>query len=59
MAGDRVGGGVQVPLGEHVCVDVVVGDGAVLVGAGDAVDAEAALRVVVAERAPESRCLDQ
>src|SRR5438046_2794794 len=54
-----VGGGEHVPLREQVGEDVVVGDGAVLVGARDAVDAEAALRVVVAERAPESRRLDE
>ena len=59
MARDRIGGGAQVPLREQVGVDVVVGDRAVLVRAGDAVDAEAALRVVVAERAPEPRGLDE
>ena len=32
---------------------------AVLVGAGDAVDAEAPVRVVVAERAPQPRGLDE
>ena len=59
MTGDRVGGGAQVPLREQVRVDVVVGDRAVLVGAGDAVDAEAPLRVVVTERAPEPGRLDE
>ena len=59
MARDRVGGGAQVPLRQQVRVDVVVGDRAVLVGAGDAVDAEAALGVVVAERAPEPGRLDE
>ena len=39
-----VGGGAQVLLGHQVGVDVVVGDRAVLVGAGDPVDAEAARR---------------
>ena len=49
----------QVPLGHQVGVDVVVGDGAVLVGPGHAVDAEAAVGVVVAERAPQPRRLDE
>jgi len=59
MACDRVRGGSQVPLREQVRVDVVVGDRAVLVRPRDAVDAEAALRVVVAERSPEARGLDE
>ena len=59
MARDRVGRRAQVPLRDEVRVDVVVGDRAVLVRAGDAVDAEAALRVVVAERAPQPRRLDE
>ena len=59
VARDRVGRGAQVPLRHQVRVDVVVGDRAVLVGAGDAVDAEAALRVVMTERAPEPRGLDE
>jgi len=59
MACDRVRGGTQVALREQVGVDVVVRDRAVLVGAGDAVDAEAPLRIVVPERAPEPRGLDQ
>ena len=49
MTNDPVRGGAQVPLGEQVGVDVVVGDCAVLVGTGDPVDSEAALGVVVAE----------
>ena len=59
VAGDGVGGGAEVLLREQVRVDVVVGDGAVLVGAGDAVDPEAAAGIVVPERAPEPRGLDQ
>src|SRR5581483_11034098 len=48
---DRVGGCAQVPLGEQVGVDVVVGDRAVFVGSGDAVDPERVSgAVVVAER---------
>ena len=53
------GGAEQVPLRHQVRVEVVVGDGAVLVGAGDAVDAEVAVDVVVPERAPQARGLDQ
>ena len=46
--------------GRHqVRVDVVVGDRAVLVRSGDAVDPERPGCVVVAERAPQPRCLDQ
>ena len=40
VAADGVGGRAQVLLGHQVGVDVVVGDRAVLVGAGDAVDVE-------------------
>src|SRR5262249_56302074 len=54
------GGGVgEVRLGQEVRVDVVVGERAVLVGPGDAVDAEPPLRVVMAERAPQARRLDE
>ena len=59
MAGDGVGGRAEVPLREQVRVDVVVGDRAVLVGPGDAVDAKAPFGVVMAERAPEPRRLDE
>ena len=59
MTGDGVGGGAQVPLCKQVRVDVVVCQGAVLIGAGDAVDAEAALGVVMPERTPEPGCLDE
>ena len=55
----EVGGVAEVPLGHHVRVDVVVDDRRVLVRAGHAVDVEDAGRVVVAERAPEPRGLDQ
>ena len=47
MARHSVDGRAQVPLGHQVRVDVVVGDGAVLVRSGDAVDPEAAGSVVV------------
>ena len=56
---DGVGGRAQVLLRHQVRVDVVVGERAVLVGAGDAVDAEAPLGVVVAERAPQPRRLHE
>ena len=59
MAPDGLGRRAQVPLSHQVGVDVVVGDRAVLIGAGDAVDAEEALRVVVSERAPEARRLHE
>ena len=59
MALGDVGGGAQVALRQQVGVDVVVGDRAVLVGAGDAVDPEAPGGVVVAERAPQPSGLDQ
>jgi hypothetical protein len=49
VAGDGVGRGAQVSLRGQVGVDVVVGDRAVFVRTGDAVDPEAALGVVVAE----------
>ena len=55
----RRGRGSEVLLRHQVRVDVVVGDRAVLVGPGDPVDAEPALGVVVAERAPQPRRLDQ
>ena len=59
VAFDGVGGQAQVSLRHQVGVDVVVGDGAVLVGAGDAVDAKAPAGVVVAQRAPQPRGLDE
>ena len=59
MTGHCVGSGAQIPLCEQVGVDVVVRDRAVFVGAGDAVDTEAPLRVVMTERAPEPGGLDQ
>ena len=55
----ELGGGVEVLLRHQVGVDVVVGDRRVLVGAGDPVDAEGAVGVVVAEAAPEPRRFDQ
>ena len=59
MPCDGICGGPEILLGDEVRVDVVVGKGAVLVGACDAVDAETSLGVVVPERAPETRRLDQ
>ena len=59
MALHGLGRRAQVPLRHQVRVDVVVRDRAVLVRPGDAVDAEAALGVVVAERAPEPRRLHE
>ena len=49
----RFRGRQQVMPGHQVRVDVVVGEGAVLVRAGDAVDVEPALGIVVAQGAPE------
>ncbi len=53
MAGGRVGCGQQVLSRHQVGVEVVPGDGAVLVGSGHAVDVEDAVRVVVAQGAPQ------
>jgi hypothetical protein len=53
------GRGVKVPLRHQVGVDVVVGDGRVLVRAGDAVDAKPPGGVEVAEAGPQARGLDQ
>src|SRR5207253_8503986 len=39
--------------------DVVVGDGAVFVGPGDAVDAKPSFGVVVTQRPPQARSLDE
>jgi hypothetical protein len=50
---------LEVPLCEQVRVDVVVGERAVLVRAGDAVDAKRAVWVVMSEGAPQSRRLDE
>ena len=49
----------QVPLRHQVGVDVVVGHGGVLVGAGHAVDPEPAAAVVVPQRAPQPRRRDE
>src|SRR6202035_652312 len=54
-----VEGLAQVPLGHEVGVHVVVGDRAVLVGAGDTIDAEAPGSVVMPQRAPQPRRLDE
>jgi hypothetical protein len=56
---DRVGSAAQVPLRHEVGVRVVVGERRVLVRPGDAVDAKAAVGVVVPERAPETGSLHQ
>src|SRR5262249_56996310 len=55
----RLGGRQQVMPGHQVGVDVVVGEGAVLVRAGDAVDVEPAIGVVVAQGAPQPGRLRQ
>ncbi|CAM3929029.1 hypothetical protein KIPE111705_31985 [Kibdelosporangium persicum] len=54
---DHGRGGAQVTACHQVRVDVVVRDGRVLVRAGDAVDAEIAVGVVVAEAHPQPRGL--
>jgi hypothetical protein len=54
-----VGGGAEVPLGHEVGVDVVVGDRAVLVGSGNAVDPKPPGGVVVPERSPQPGGLDE
>ena len=43
----------QVLLRHQVCIDIVIGNGTVLVGAGDSVDPESAVAVLVAERTPQ------
>ncbi len=53
MALDHLRRGPQVLLGHEVRVDVVVDERVVLVGTGDAVDAEPPSGVVVAEAAPQ------
>ena len=55
----RIRGRTQVLLRHQVRIDVVVGNRAVLVGTRHAVDPKPAGRVVMAERAPQPRCLDQ
>jgi hypothetical protein len=59
LALGRVGRFPQISLRHQVRVDVVVGDRAVLVGTGDAVDPKTPLGVVVTERAPQACRLDQ
>src|SRR5215207_8041625 len=59
VALDGVGCCPQVLLRHEVSVDIIIGDGAVLVGTGNAVDAEVAVGVVVAERVPEPGGLDE
>src|SRR5581483_595897 len=55
----RRGGTVEVLARHQIRIDVVVGERAVFVGPRDAVDAESAPQVVVPERAPEARRLDE
>ncbi len=55
----RLGRRAQVLLRHEVGVDVVVGEGAVLIRSGDAVDAEAPSRVHEAEGHEQSRRLDE
>src|SRR4051794_19607156 len=52
-------GAAQVSSSHEVRVDVVVGDGAVLVGPGDAVDTKIAANVIVPEGPPEARRLHE
>ena len=59
VARGRVGGPRRFRSRHQVRVDVVVGDRAVLVRAGHAVDAEPSRRVVVAERTPQPGRLDE
>ena len=59
MPDGQVGGHGHVPGGHQVRVDVVVDERGVLVRAGDAVDPEPTLGVVVAERAPQPGGRDQ
>ncbi len=59
MAAGGVRRGHEVPLRHQVRVDVVVGDGRVLVRARDTVDPEAAVEVVMSQRPPQPGGLDQ
>src|SRR5439155_23561504 len=54
-----VGSGEEVSFGKKVRLDVVVRNRAVLVRTNQTVDPEASLRIVMAERAPEARGLDE
>src|SRR5262249_16338001 len=55
----HVGRPERVGTPHQVRIDVVVGDRAVFVGAGDAVDVELSLGIVVAQRAPQPRGVRQ
>ena len=59
MALDRFGRCTEISLRHEVGVEVVVGDRAVFVGTGDAVDPEMAFAVVVSQRNPEPRGFNQ
>ena len=59
MAGRSVRCSLHVPRCHQVRIHVVVGDRGILVGAGDAIDPEAAGAVVMAEAAPQPGRLDE
>ena len=59
MASTRGGGDPQVVRRHQVGEDVVAHDGGVLVGAGDAVEVPHAVPVVVSQRVPQPRRLDE
>ena len=59
VPGGALGGRAQIGLGHEVRVHVVVDDRRVLVGAGDAVDAEARVGPEMAQGRPESCRLDE
>src|SRR4029077_10566280 len=49
----------QVSLGHQVRIEIVVGDGAVLIRTRDAVDAKMPVEIEVSERAPQTRGLHE
>ena len=59
VAAGGVRRGVEVSLRHQVRVQVVVGQGAVLIRPGDPVDPKLSAAVVMAERCPQSRGLDE
>src|SRR5438094_9041262 len=59
VARGGVRGGLQILLGHQIGVDVVVGQGAVLVWPRHYVDAETTLPIVMAKRAPQARRVDE
>ena len=54
-----VGGAQHISLRHEIRVDIVVRDSAVLVRAGDSVDAKMSIQVKVSERSPESSRLNE